>query len=119
MSRRQSNERLSPPLLHEGRRRSACGNNAERVSFTQRHNTELGSAKLYRVRQYSFKHWLKFAGRARDGPQNLAGRRLLLQRLGQIARARLHLLEEPHVLDRDHRLVGEGGEQLYLLVGEG
>ena len=32
--------------------------------------------------------------------------------------ARLHLLEQPHVLDRDHRLVGEGLDQLDLLVGE-
>jgi hypothetical protein len=30
------------------------------------------------------------------------------------APARLHLLEEPHVLDRDHRLVSEGGDQLDL-----
>ena len=34
------------------------------------------------------------------------------------SRARLHLVEQPHVLDRDHRLVGEGREQLDLLVGE-
>ena len=36
----------------------------------------------------------------------------------QLARARLHLVEQAHVLDRDHRLVGEGGHQLDLLVGE-
>ena len=30
----------------------------------------------------------------------------------------LHLVEQPRVLDRDHRLVGEGGDQLDLLVGE-
>ena len=46
------------------------------------------------------------------------GRGLLLQRFGKLARARLHLVEQPHVLDRDHRLVGEGGHQLDLLVGE-
>src|SRR5262249_5350697 len=45
--------------------------------------------------------------------------RLLLQRLAQFPRARLDLVEQPHVLDRDHRLVGEGREQLHLLVGEG
>src|SRR5262249_1322914 len=28
------------------------------------------------------------------------------------------LLEQSHVLDRDHRLVGEGGDQLDLLVGK-
>ena len=50
--------------------------------------------------------------------QHLGGRGLLLQRLGQLARARLHLVEQPHVLDRDHRLVGEGRDQFDLLVGE-
>ena len=40
-----------------------------------------------------------------------ADRGLLLERL-------LGLVEEAHVLDRDHRLVGEGPEQRDLLVGE-
>ena len=57
-------------------------------------------------------------GELTDDLQHLGGRGLLLQRLGQVARARLHLVEQPHVLDRDHRLVGEGGDQLDLLVGE-
>ena len=39
--------------------------------------------------------------RARDDPQDLAGRRLLLQRLGQLAVPRLELLEQPDVLDGD------------------
>ena len=34
------------------------------------------------------------------------------------ARASLHFLEQPHVLDGDHRLVGEGGDELDLPVGE-
>ena len=51
--------------------------------------------------------------------QHLRGRGLLLQRLAQIARARLHLVEQPHVLDRDHRLVGEGRDQLDLLSVNG
>ena len=50
--------------------------------------------------------------------RHLGGRRLLLQRLAKLARARLHLVEQPHVLDRDHRLVGEGGDQLDLLISE-
>ena len=57
-------------------------------------------------------------GELRDDLQHLRGRGLLLQRLGKLARARLHLVEQPHILDRDHRLVGEGRDQLDLLVGE-
>ena len=32
----------------------------------------------------------------------------------EIARARLHLVEQARVLDRDHRLVGEGLDELDL-----
>jgi hypothetical protein len=49
---------------------------------------------------------------------NFRGRGLLLQRLGELAGARLHLLEQPHVLDRDHRLVGEDRNEIDLLLGE-
>ena len=55
---------------------------------------------------------LEVGRRARDHPQDLAGRGLLLERL-------FRLVEQPHVLDRDHRLVGEGLEKRDLLVGEG
>ena len=64
-------------------------------------------------------HRLDVGRRARDDAQDLAGRRLLLQRLGEVAVARLQLLEQADVLDRDHRLVGEGLEQLDLPVGNG
>ena len=39
-------------------------------------------------------------------------------RAGELVGARLDLIEQPHVLDRDHRLVGEGRDELDLLVGE-
>ena len=42
----------------------------------------------------------------------------VLQRFRQFARAGFHAFEQPHVLDRDHRLVGEGGDQLDLLVAK-
>ena len=43
---------------------------------------------------------------------------LLLQRLGKFARALLLRLEQSRVLDGDHRLIGEGLDQLDLLLGE-
>ncbi len=57
-------------------------------------------------------------GDSTDHAQDLARRRLLLERLGQVAVARLQLVEQAHVLDRDHRLVGERRHQLDLLVRE-
>src|SRR5262249_15943492 len=44
--------------------------------------------------------------------------RLVLVRLCELATLVLDFVEQPHVLDRDHRLVGEGGHQLDLLVGK-
>ena len=56
-------------------------------------------------------HRLHVGRRSADHLQHLGRRGLPLERL-------LGLVEQAHVLDRDHRLVGEGREQLDLLVGE-
>src|SRR4030095_7513871 len=45
--------------------------------------------------------------------------RQLVHRAGQIARPGLQLGEQPHVLDRDHRLISEGAQELDLRAGEG
>ena len=50
--------------------------------------------------------------------EHVCGGGLLLQRFRKIVGARLHFVEQPHVLDGDHGLVGEGGHQLDLLVVE-
>ena len=87
-------------------------------SIVEVEGAELGSADARRILQHSLEHRLQLAGRAANDLQHLRGRGLLLQRLGELSRARLHLVKQPHVLDRDHRLVGEGGEQLDLLISE-
>ncbi len=56
-------------------------------------------------------HRLEVGGGAGDHAQDLTRRCLLLQRL-------LRLIEQPHVLDGDDRLVGEGLEQADLLIRE-
>ena len=82
------------------------------------HDAELGLANARGVGQHGLEHRLQLARRAADDLEHLGGRRLLLQRLGQLARARLHLLEQPRVLDGDDGLVGEGLEQFDLAVRE-
>ena len=42
----------------------------------------------------------------------------LFNSVGEFARSRLHLLEQPRVLDGDHGLVGEGRRELDLLVSK-
>ena len=61
---------------------------------------------------------LQFARRARDDAQHLRGRGLLFQRLAQLLRSFLHVVEQPHVLDGDHRLVGEGLNQFNLFLSK-
>ena len=70
-------------------------------------------------------HRLHIGRRARNDPENLRGCRLLLQGLAHLGvglRERTILLlqfcKEPHVLDGDNGLIGEGLEQRDLLVSE-
>jgi hypothetical protein len=63
----------------------------------------------------AFKYRRGVGHRATDHLQHFGSCRLLLQRLGEFPRALLLRLEQPRVLNGDHRLVGEGGDQFYLL----
>ncbi len=60
-----------------------------------------------RGRQHG-QHGIETEGRAADRLQHVGGGGLLPQPFADLRRARLHLVGEPHVLDRDHRLVGQG-----------
>ena len=94
-------------------------NYAHPTFVIQQQISEPGSANPYRICQDGLEHRSQIARRTADDAQDFGSRGLLLQRLAELARARLHFIEQPHVLDGNHRLVGEGGEQLDLLVGEG
>src|SRR5215813_6677035 len=63
-------------------------------------------------------HRLNIGRRTSNDTQDLTRRGLLLQRLSQLAVTILQFLEQPHVLDGDHRLVRKGCDKLDLLVGE-
>src|SRR5262249_17591091 len=91
---------------------------AKNFAFVQKQVSEISRTNLRRVRQHGLKHWLKLTGRRTDYFKHFRGRRLLLQRLGKVARARLHLVKQPHILDGNYSLVGKGSNQLDLLVGE-
>src|SRR4029450_12105711 len=84
----------------------------EVVQFTVRPKDEtlLGCAKPRRILDQSIENGLKLERRTADDLEDVGGGRLLLQRLAQIAIARLQLGKQPHVLNRDHRLVGESGQ---------
>jgi hypothetical protein len=75
-----------------------------------------GKEAICCIRQHGLKHRLQLPRRPRYDLQHLRRRRLLLQRLGELARALLLCLKQPHVLDSDHRLVGERPEKRDLLI---
>ena len=78
----------------------------------------IGSGELNRVANDSAEHGLKIESRA-DGLANLAQRFEFPDRARQFAGPRFQFLEQSHVLDRDHGLIGEGFEELDLRRGEG
>ena len=80
-----------------GRRRRATTDAAGRRRTAARSDQDL------------LEHRLRVGHRAADHAQHFGRRGLLLERL-------LRLVEQAHVLDRDHRLVGEGLQQGDLLV---
>src|SRR5215831_19018270 len=63
-------------------------------------------------------HWLRISWRPANDVEDFTCGSLMFECFRQGSRARLHLIEQPHVLDSNHRLVGESGRQLDLLLGE-
>ena len=76
------------------------------------------SHSLRRRTQQRVEHGLQIESRAADDLEHIGGCGLLRERFGQVVGAPLHLIEQPYVLDRNHRLIGEGRDQLDLLGGE-
>ena len=114
-----ANERIASLLIGHGGG-SPCKATARKASPSRKNRIpNLASQMRDRVLQHSLEHRLKLAGRTRDDLQHLGGGGLLLQRLGEIIGALAQLVEQPGVLDRDHGLRGEGGDELDLLLGEG
>src|SRR5262249_40825667 len=79
----------------------------------ERHNPAEGRpAESHRAICNRVEHRLEVGGGTCDHPQDFTCRR-------QVAITGIHLREQPDVLDRDHRLVGEGRHELDLFVSEG
>src|SRR5215510_10224582 len=76
----------------------------------------LGLAESLRRLGDGVEHGLDIRGGTGDNVKDFADRGLIFERLLYLSRASLHLLEQPYVLDGDHRLVSEGRYQLDLLV---
>jgi hypothetical protein len=91
------------------------GNDTELVIIVPIGDTEEAVAQPHGTPHDRLEYRLDLGGRAADHLQDLPRRRLLIERLSHLSVGvcertilLLQLGEQPHVLDRDHRLVGEG-----------
>ena len=67
----------------------------------------------------SRQHRLEVERRPADDLEHVGGRRLLLKQFLEVARLRLHLVEQARVFYGDDGLVGEGLQDFDLALGEG
>ena len=86
------------------------------VALPQMNNRIIGVAKLAGALDNGLEHRPDIGRRRGDDLQDVGASGLIGQRLRQLARLGLHLVEQPHILDRDHGLVGEGLQQIDLLA---
>src|SRR5215471_2029144 len=100
-------------------------NEVDEFAVEPEYGAQPGIAEAQRTCRDAVEYRLYVCRRAADHSQDIAGRGLLLQRLAHLSmgfRERLVLLlqfsEQPHVLNGNDRLIGEGLEQGDLLVGE-
>ena len=88
------------------------GNEVQRITVPAVNISEGGIADTNRVLQHRLKDGLHIARRAADDLEHLRRGCLLLKGLAQLG-------WQSHVLDSDHCLIGECGDQLDLLVVKG
>src|SRR6478735_3884566 len=74
----------------------------EPFAVVQKQMAKPGITNPQCIFQHGLEYRLQFTRRTADDAEHLRSGRLLFQRLREVARARLHLVEQPHVLDRDH-----------------
>ena len=116
--RSEMQQRIAPPQLDPLRYVAVHRRNPECGAVVEQQIAEFRFADAGRILQHRLEHRLQLAGRRTDDAQHVRRRGLLFERFGELARALLLGLEQPHVLQGDDGLVGEGGDQFDLLFGE-
>jgi len=94
------------------------GDQPQHVSVLLKDEAQISRAKPRRRFGQRSEHRLQIERGVADDPEHICSGGLLLQRLGEFARALLLRLKQPRVFDRDYRVIGECLHQLDLLAGE-
>src|SRR5262245_31593610 len=87
------------------------GDETDHLSVKAEYDPVGGFAQMHRVVDDRLKNGPKVSPRAAYNGQALRVRCLLFQRLSQFA-------QQPCILNRNHGLIGESCDELYLLFGE-
>src|SRR4029079_17170051 len=88
------------------------------TAFSQQGDGIIGSAQLAGAIDDGIHHRLDVGRRRGNHVEDGGAAGLVCQSLRQLARPYLNFLEQPRVLDRDHRLIGKGRNKLDLFFGE-
>src|SRR5262245_3622344 len=88
------------------------------IAFTKIQSAKPCLANLGGVLKDRGENRVEVARRGTNNLEHVGGSGLLLQRFRKIPRARLHLIEQSHVLDRDDCLVGKCFSKFDLFVGK-
>jgi hypothetical protein len=88
------------------------------AAIFQEHDGIIGPANLACAFDDGLENRPDIGRGGRDHAKDVAASGLVSQRLLQLAGLCLDLIEQPHILDRDHGLVGKGRNQFDLFVGE-
>src|SRR5712691_10403909 len=108
----------APDRIQSVRAQIVVGRQMDKLPVEAEYHTVGRLTQPPRARRDRLEGRLDVRRRATDHLKDLARRRLLLERLGEVAVTSLQLVEEPHVLDGDHGLVCEGLEELDLAFRE-
>jgi len=96
---------------------SVLGHIAVDLALAYRDRREIGAAKPGGGFDHCVQHRLHIGGRAADDVEHIARRGLVFERFFEIAGAGLQFAEQPRILHRDDRLIGEGAHQFDLPLG--
>ena len=110
--------RFVPPRVHIGSGHVVEGCLDNHAVRDKVHDSEFGLANPRRVLEHLLKYGLDIIRKHADEFENFGCRTLLIEGFLKIAGFGLHLVEQPRVLDRDHRLVGEVLDKLNLSLSE-
>src|SRR5260370_12377124 len=103
------------PFLQTDRYRNMVRTETQVLTIFQEHRSVKGIAKLAGTFNNSLENRPDNGRRGGDHTEDVAAADLVSQRLREVASFRLHLAEQPRVLDGDHSLIGKGLKQLHVM----